>query len=111
MLKSAEEAIPQKIGYQRLLAAAGGQCGIQGKGSRLKDTKTPVKQQQSIYDMPNTPGSKLGAGLDDGLLSASPEQLPANLMLLHQLLGKYINKYPNTSGGTGMYGSRQAGLE
>jgi hypothetical protein len=83
-------AIPQSIGYQRLLAAAGGQCGIQGKGSRLKDTKTPVKQQQSTYDMPNTPGSKLGAGLDDGLLSASPEQLPANLMLLHQLLGECI---------------------
>jgi hypothetical protein len=51
-------------------------------------SKTPVKQQQSSYDMPNTPGSKLGAGLEDGLLSASPEQ-PANLMLLHQLLGKH----------------------
>jgi hypothetical protein len=92
MLSSTCGAIPQRIGYQRLLATAGGQCGIQGKGSRLKDTKTPVKQQQSIYDMPNTPGSKLGAGLDDGLLSASPEQLPANLMLLHQLLGECVKK-------------------
>uniref|UniRef100_A0A383W7V9 CDT1 Geminin-binding domain-containing protein n=1 Tax=Tetradesmus obliquus TaxID=3088 RepID=A0A383W7V9_TETOB len=67
--------------------AEGGLCGLQAKGSRLKDTKTPVKQQQADYDMPNTPGSKLGAGMEDGLLSASPEQLPANLMLLHQLLG------------------------
>jgi hypothetical protein len=65
---------------------------MQAKGSRFKDTKTPVKQQQDCYDMPNTPGSKLGAGMDDGLLSASPEQLPANLMLLHQLLGEHMNQ-------------------
>ncbi|KAF6266539.1 hypothetical protein COO60DRAFT_1632643 [Scenedesmus sp. NREL 46B-D3] len=59
----------------------------EAKDSQLKDTKTPVKQQQSTYDMPSTPGSKPEAGLEDGLLSASPEQLPANLMLLHHLLG------------------------
>lgn len=80
----------QRAGCQRLCLAAGGLCGLQAKGSRLKDTKTPVKQQQADYDMPNTPGSKLGAGMEDGLLSASPEQLPANLMLLHQLLGEHV---------------------
>lgn len=40
--------------------------------------------------MPSTPGSELQAdsGIADGLLTASPEQLPGNLMLLHQLLGR-----------------------
>lgn len=41
--------------------------------------------------MPSTPGSKPEAGLEDGLLSASPEQLPANLMLLHHLLGTHTS--------------------
>ena len=43
-------------------------------------------QKEYSYKEPNTPGSK--AGIDDGLLSVSPEQLPANLMLLNQLLGE-----------------------
>lgn len=45
-------------------------------------------QKSRAYKEPSTPGSKAQAGMDDGLLSVSPELLPANLMLLNQLLGE-----------------------
>lgn len=61
-------------------------------GSRLKGSSVVTPQKGRNYSEPNTPGSKGLAGIDDGLLSVSPEQLPANLMLLNQLLGKLLAK-------------------
>lgn len=64
-------------------------CGINdvSAGSRLKHGTGVTPKKVVIPDEPSTPGNKQ-AGMEDGLLYVSPEQLPANLMLLNQLLGK-----------------------